>query len=160
MKQEGNKKFESLYHAHKQKVYRLCKVLIYDQSQVNDLFQEVMINVWKSLSGFKGKSKIDTWIYRVTVNTSITFNQRQKRISQQEEKYIQNLPPADIKTNESLVRLMEAIQHLNSAERAIVGFFLEGFSYKEIAEILGISVNNVGVKLNRIKTKLKNTIKK
>ncbi len=156
--------FEQIYQQQRHKIYRLCRIMIYDTSQVDDLFQEVLINIWKSLPQFKGNSKVETYIYRIIVNTSITFNNRQKRLVKQQQhlqKDYQQYKHAD-STNQSteLDQLMQAIPKLEPNEKAIIGCYLEGFSYKEIGAILELTTNHVGVKISRIKTKLAKLIKK
>ena len=128
--------------------------MVYDYSYVDDVFQEAMSNVWKSLKNFKGKSSIDTWVYRIAINTCITFNNRQKRINAREAEIQENYAPPLEENNEQLQQLYQAIKQLNSSDSSIIGLYLEDFSYKEIAEILGISTSNVGVRLNRIKQKI------
>lgn len=158
MKPELHKQFTEIFQGQKEKIYRLCKAMIYDHSYVDDLFQEVMTNVWKSLKNFKGKSSIDTWVYRIAINTSITFNNRQKRIKAKQAEMRENYSPPLGESNEQVQVLYRAIARLESSERSIIGLYLEDFSYKEIAEILGISTSNVGVRLNRIKQKISGII--
>lgn len=154
MKPDPHKQFTEIFQGQKDKIYRLCKAMIYDHSYTDDLFQEVMANVWKSLKNFKGKSSIDTWVYRIAINTSITFNNRQKRIKAKQAEVRKNYQPHIEEENEQVHILYRAIARLNSSEKSIIGLYLEDFSYKEIAEILGISTSNVGVRLNRIKQKI------
>lgn len=160
MKQALHNQFTEIFQGQKEKIYRLCKAMIYDYSYVDDLFQEVMSNVWKSLKNFKGKSSIDTWVYRIAINTSITFNNRQKRIKAKQAEIRENFIQPEEESNEQLHILYQAISRLEAAEKSIIGLYLEDFSYKEIAEILGISTSNVGVRLNRIKHKISGIIHK
>ncbi|MEM6799839.1 MAG: RNA polymerase sigma factor [Bacteroidota bacterium] len=158
MKQDLHAQFTEIFHSQKEKIYRLCRAMIYDRSYVDDLFQEVMSNVWKSLKNFKGKSSIDTWVYRIAINTSITFNKRQKRISSKEAEIQENYAAVEEGDNEQLQILYQAISRLEAHEKTIIGLYLEDFSYKEIAEILGISTSNVGVRLSRVKQKISTII--
>ena len=129
--------------------------MVYNHDTVDDLFQEVIINIWKSISTFQGKSKIETWLYRVTVNNSITFNAKQKREHENSQNYLQEIQQSESNNSDLIDKVRLAINRLESADRAVIGLYLEGFSYKEISQHLGISVSHVGVKLNRIKLRLK-----
>ena len=112
---------------HKSTIFTVCYMFSKDQDEVNDLFQEVLINLWKGLESFKGESHIKTWIYRVSLNTCITYERKKKRDA---------LP-------------------LEFFDRAIVLLWLESLSYEEIAAITGISVKAVSMRLLRIKRQLK-----
>ena len=159
---EKEKLFEEVFEENRDRIYRLCYTSINNKSDVEDLFQEVMINVWRSLNDFRHESKISTWIYRIAVNTALLFN---KRFKTRSNRFINFGPaeldeshssdePLQIGKDEDLKRLHEAISKLNKQDRIIIGLYLEDMSYGEIAEIVGISVNYVGVKISRIKTVL------
>lgn len=152
--------FNELVHQHRDKIYRLCRGYLYDQSLADDLYQEVLINLWHSLEKFRGASALSTWIYRVTVNTAITFNRKSKRQPQKAE-----ISPtlsddgelqkeAILEKEQKLNRLHYCISQLPKEERLIITLVLEDVSYKEIAEVMGISVNYTGVKIKRIKERL------
>ena len=159
---EKEKIFTEVFEDNRDRIYRLCYTSINNKSDVEDLFQEVMINVWRSLDDFRHESKISTWIYRITVNTALLYN---KRFKTRSSRFINFGPveldeghsseePFQMSKDEDLKRLHEAISKLNKQDRIIIGLYLEDMSYEEIAEIVGISVNYVGVKINRIKTVL------
>ena len=150
--------FENIYEEHKASIFRLCRVLVYETAGAEDLFQEVIINIWKSLPNFKGKSQVKTWLYRITVNTSITFNAKYKRGQQNQEHYLKEMSQENTASNSLMDNVVQAISQLEHSDKAVIGLYLEGFSYKEIAQMLGLSQSNVGVKLNRIKLKLKNIL--
>ena len=152
--------FCDLIQQHQDKIYRLYRGYLYDQSLDDDLNQEVLINLWQSLDKFRGEAAISTWIYRVTVNTAITFNRKSKRHPQQME-----LTPVvvdegpehkeEVLEKEKQLELLQyCISRLPKEESLITTQVLENVSYKEISEIMGISVNYTGVKINRIKQKL------
>lgn len=146
--------FNEFYKKNKDKIYRLCQIMVHDVSQTEDLFQETLINIWKGIDNFKGKSNIDTWAYRIIVNTSINLNLKNKKHKERIE-YVQKLNEKQ-KGKETINDiLIEKISLLKSADRIIIGLYLEGYQYKEIAEILGITSSNVGVRINRIKNELK-----
>ena len=150
--------FEKVFQAHKDRIYRLCKMMAYDENLVDDLVQEVTINLWRSLPNFKGMSKIETWIYRIVVNTSITFNNRHKMYHDRKANFNPTPEQSTHATGILSDLLKETGEHLDSSDKAVLGLYLEGYSYKEISEILDITTNYVGVKLNRIKEKLKQLV--
>ncbi|MDA7716934.1 RNA polymerase sigma factor [bacterium] len=158
-----NKKNEQLFAEvitlHKDKIYRICYAYLYDKNLVDDLYQEVLINVWNGLKRFKGNAQLSTWLYRVTLNTTITFNKKNKAHKQLfknniPENITENIDITDTEQECRVNRLIQCVQQLKEEERIIISLVLEEISYKEIANILGIEVNNVGVRINRIKKKL------
>jgi RNA polymerase sigma-70 factor (ECF subfamily) len=122
---------------------------------VDDLFQEVMTNVWNSLPSFRGEAKISTWLYRIAVNTALIHRRKRKPsealvdVADQRASVHQ-----DLERRERLEALHRAIARLGDQDRLIVSLLLEGLSYREIGDITGITVNYVGVKLSRIKQTL------
>ena len=159
---EKEKLFTEVFNENKDMIFRLCYTSLNNKGDVDDLFQEVMINVWRNLDGFRSESKISTWIYRITVNTALLFNKRFKTKSNRFMNFEPNVldenhPHQDSfqkNLDEDLKNLHAAISQLNKQDRLIIGLFLEDMSYEEISEIVGISINYVGVKINRIKTAL------
>ncbi|RYJ41366.1 RNA polymerase sigma factor, sigma-70 family [Flavobacterium beibuense] len=127
-----------------------------------DLFQEIVCQLWKAYDTFMGKSQFSTWMYRVAINTSIVFLKKEKR---KVDKY--DMVQKDVKDDEGdsgvkedqLEHFYRAVQKLDKIDKAIIFYQLEGFSHKEIGENLGISEGNARVKLNRAKEKLKEIIK-
>ncbi|WP_340106745.1 RNA polymerase sigma factor [Rhodohalobacter sp. 8-1] len=158
----NQRRYEDIIRMHKDTIYRVCLGYIYEADLVEDLFQEVLIALWKSLSTFRGEARLSTFIYRVTVNTAISFNRKLKK--HHWENRLEHSPvvydsPADEITNkEELELLRSCIRRLEDQDRLIITLHLEELSYKEIADIAGISVNYVGVKINRIKATLKQCI--
>lgn len=132
----------------------------------DDLFQEVLLQVWLSLPNFRDNSKPTTWLYRVAFNTALAW----KRSGNKHDRKMNSLSVADLavpslpsaeaeQNNRTLDRLYAAIRALPAAKRALVVLYLDGFSYREIAEVVGISETNVGVSLNRIKKELAASVK-
>ena len=127
-----------------------------------DLFQEIVCQLWKAYDTFRGESQFSTWMYRVAINTSIVFLKKEKR---KVDKY--DMVQKDVKDDEGdsgvkedqLEHFYRAVQKLDKIDKAIIFYQLEGFSHKEIGENLGISEGNARVKLNRAKEKLKEIIK-
>ena len=159
MKSKRELDFEFIYKSHKDKIYRLCLGFVRDKDQSKDLFQEILIKIWRHLDSFKGQSEISTWVYRIAYNTAITFATQQKKREDQKVEFPENLDLAEPDSGKheqeiQLQRLYQAITELNELDRIIATLLLEGTAYKTIAEISGISENYVAVKVNRIKTHL------
>jgi len=139
---------------------------LYTQNQVEreDMYQEIMLQLWHSYPSFKGNSKFSTWLYRVALNTAITITKKQK---QTKIVFIENSDQiADTfdmgkaqEKSENIRILHQAISCLNQMEKAIILLWLEEKKYQEIAEIVGVSLKNVSVKVLRIKKKLAKIIK-
>lgn len=150
------KAFLRSIHDHQKIIYKVCKVYREKREDQDDLFQEIVFQLWKSYRSFRGESKISSWIYRIALNTAMAIYRKGKPAIHYLEEFPERLhPTTDERISENAERLLEALRKLNDAEKALISLYLEGFNYQEIAEIVGISEDNVGVKLNRIKTKLK-----
>lgn len=146
--------FEQLVQKHKSTIYTVCYMFSQDQDEVNDLFQEVLINLWKGLESFKGESHIKTWIYRVSLNTCITYERKKKRDALPLDMDVNFYEDHDEDTMQ-IKQLYQRIGKLGFFDRAIVLLWLESLSYEEIATITGISVKAVSMRLLRIKRQLK-----
>ena len=135
----------------------IWKVIAMYQSQPgnrDDLRQEILLNAWKGSKNFRGDSKFSTWLYQVALNTAITFYKkdlRQRAVGEWQQ------DAAEVDQPE-LELLNEAINALSRVDKALVMLFLDNYSYAEIAEIMGITSNNVAVKMNRIKSRLKENL--
>ncbi len=141
-------------------IYKVCFIYCRNRSDINDMYQEIVLQLWKSYPAFKGKSALSTWIYRVALNTAITHIRKPAVIFETEE-----VPEiacdyesiADLSEDTKL--LYKAISNLDRIEKAIILLWLEDRSYKEISETTGISVKYVSVKITRIKVKLASILK-
>jgi RNA polymerase sigma-70 factor (ECF subfamily) len=156
---ERERLFHELFAENRARVQRLCYGYLGPGGDVDDLFQEIMINVWNSLPSFRGESRLSTWLYRVAVNTTL-IHRRKLRAT---EPLPELRDPArgaqqTLEAEERLAALRAAIATLPSQDRVIVTLLLEGLSYKEISEITGLTVNHVGVKISRIKQVLEETL--
>lgn len=143
--------------------HKVCNIYCSEKEAKKDLFQEIVFQLWKGYPKFNKQSKITTWMYRVALNTAITFYRKEKRIPQQDSltEGIYNMSDAiSTETEEMLKQLYKAIEQLNKIEKALILLYMEENSYEEIAAIVGITKTNVGVKINRIKSKLERIIKK
>lgn len=148
-------KFAQMVREHKDTIYTVCYMFSKDQDEVNDLFQEVLVSLWKGLESFKGESDIKTWIYRVSLNTCISSERKKKRNTVLLDMNINLFEDRDEDTRQ-VKMLYNRISRLGFFDRAIVLLWLENLSYEEIAAIVGISVKNVSVRLVRIREQLKN----
>lgn len=148
--------FSRMVREHKSTIYTVCYMFSNDADEVSDLFQETLINMWKGFESFRNESKLSTWIYRVAMNTCISAD-RKKRRQGSKVPLSMNINLYDDEDHETrqVRQLHERIQRLDLIDRALIMMWLEGMSYEEIADVVGISVKNVGVKLIRIKEKLK-----
>ncbi|TCI84405.1 RNA polymerase sigma factor [Tenacibaculum sp. M341] len=140
-------------------VHKICRIYTTNQSDHNDLFQEITIQVWKNYSKFRGDSKFSTWMYRVALNTAISlYRKSTKKVKTQDIADVAFKIKAveyDDTEEQQLKALYKAIQKLNDIDKALVFLYLEDKSYKEISLALGISEVNARVKMNRAKDKLK-----
>ena len=128
-----------------------------DADEVNDLFQDVLINLWKGFDGFRGESKVDTWIWRVALNTCISDDRKKKRRGERVPlEMAANLYEDNDDDSKQIRALYARINNLGVMDRAIVLLWLENLSYDEIGAIMGITPKNVSVKLVRIKQQLMN----
>lgn len=141
-------------------IYKVCKMYRDTREDQEDLFQEIVLQLWKSYPKFRGESKVSTWMYRIALNAAIAIFRKNKIELEFKEKIPKEHHSKYMETpSENEERLFEAIRTLNKAERAIIALYLEDYPYNEIGEIIGITENYVGVKISRIKEKLKNILK-
>ncbi|KAF2514533.1 RNA polymerase sigma factor [Flavobacterium foetidum] len=161
MKQK-EQEFLNRIESHKGILYKVSKMYMDNHDDQQDLFQEIVCQLWKSYDTFRNESQFSTWMYRVAVNTSIVFLRKEKRKVDKYEIASENIKDdeGDSAIKESqLDHFYKAVQKLEKIDKAIIFYQLEGFSHKEIGENLGISEGNARVKLNRAKEKLKEIIK-
>ena len=148
--------FSQLVRENKSTIYTVCYMFSNNQDEVADLFQEVLIKLWKGYSTFESRSDIKTWIYRVALNTCISIARKNKRRAKYQLSMDINLfADKDAKT-EQVSMLHRRINQLQPLDRAIVLLWLENISYDEIGAIVGITAKNVSVRLFRIRQQLKN----
>lgn len=150
---------------HKGIVYKICKMYCQNVHEQDDLFQEIMYQVWKSYPTFRGESTFSTWLYRIALNTSIFHFKKEKKAAskpnEKEQCIADEIEETYTENREHLVTEMyQAIQQLNAIERAILFYYLEGFSGQEIAKEVGLTEGNIRVKMNRIKEKLRKLVTK
>lgn len=156
--------FANLIEENQGIIHKVCRSYADTQEEHQDMFQEVVLQLWNSFDSFKKEAKFSTWMYRVTLNTAITLFRKKKRaittteMEQDSALYSQDTMDAD--TKEQIDILYKAIKQLTEVERALVLLYLDEKPYKEIAETIGISEINARVKMNRVKAKLKKIMEK
>ena len=158
LSEEAEQGFLEVLGRHEQLINKVVRIYAVNPEDRRDLFQEIVYQLWRSYGSFKGESRVGTWLYRVALNTAITSLRKGKK-TQQVELADQFIPTSDSfatpDRSEQVERLYSAIRSLGEVDRALVMLYLEDISYKQIAEVLGMTEDNVGVKLNRIRTKLR-----
>lgn len=148
--------FEQMIREHRGTIYTVCYMFSADRDEVADLFQEILVNLWKGSGSFRGESALNSWIWRVSLNTCISYDRTKKRRIRTEplSMDIDLFEDKDERARQA-GRLRERIMRLGLFDRAIVLLWLENLSYEEIGGIVGISAKNVSVRLVRIKEQLK-----
>ena len=149
------KQFEQTIRENRSTIYTVCYMFSTDSDEVDDLFQESLINLWRGFDGFEHRSDIKTWIYRVTLNTCITMDRKKRRQPETSLSMDINLFRDNDDDTKQVDMLHQRISQLKPFDRAIVLLWLENLSYEEIGQIVGISTKNVSVRLFRIKEQLK-----
>ncbi len=137
-------------------VYKVCYLYTTPNATLNDLYQEVILNLWKAFPKFRGECKISTWIYRISLNTCISFLRKEKNTPEivtltQEADRTEELDETQI----MLKQLYRMIGRLGEVDKSIILLYLEEKSYDEISDITGLTLTNVATKINRIKDKLR-----
>ena len=147
--------FARLIRENKGTIYTVCYMFSKDQNEVNDLFQEVLVNLWRGYDGFEGRSDVRTWVYRVALNTCISLDRKRRSRPTVSLTMDINLFEDRDRDTQQVDMLHRRISRLRPFDRAIVLLWLEDLSYEEIGQIVGISEKNVSVRLFRIKEQLK-----
>ena len=152
----NEQEFARIVKENKSTIYTVCYMFSNDEDEVNDMFQDTLVNLWKGFPTFRRESKASTWIYRVALNTCISADRKKKRRKEERLSMNINLYQDADDDSRQVQQLHKLIGRLGLVDRALVLMWLENMSYDEIGDILGISAKNVSVKLVRIKEKLKN----
>ena len=148
------REFEKMVREHKGTIYTVCYMFSSDKDEVADLFQETLINLWKGVNTFRGDADINSWIWKVSLNTCISHDRKRKIRTEPLSLNIDLFEDTDEGTRQADL-LRQRISKLGPFDRAIVLLWLENLSYEEIGLIVGISAKNVSVRLVRIKEQLK-----
>lgn len=147
--------FVTLIKEYQRIIHKVCHLYRDNKEDREDLFQEITFQLWKAYASFKGQSKVSTWIYRIALNTAIaTYRKKRPDIH-----YVSVLPDnqAEQQNEGNSIQqelLFAALKQLDDSEKALITLYLEDLTYQQIAEIVGISENNIGVKLSRIRIKI------
>lgn len=155
---EDQQLFDKILAANKYRLLRICRVYCKNPSDVLDLYQEVLLNVWKGLKGFREESNINTWFYRIALNVALRFQDKSKKRLKVTDNFIEIIQPEnivkDLIKQEQIQQLHSCIQQLKEIDRQIILLHLEELSYAEIGAVIGISESNVGARISRAKQQL------
>ncbi|RYU95917.1 RNA polymerase sigma factor [Emticicia agri] len=157
------KDFILLINTNRGLIYKVCNLYCQNEDDKKDLFQEIVLQLWTSFPHFRNESKNTTWLYRVALNTAISNFRKESRKPERSAISTNELQIPDMNfyqtESNDLSLLQQAIEQLSEIEKAIIMLYLEDKSYDEIADIIGMTHSNVGVRINRIKIKLEKLIK-
>jgi len=147
---------EEMLDRHKGLIFKIVRAYALTVMDRDDLFQEIVIQAWHSIPTFRQESSAATWLYRISLNTAIKWTRKERKHNRADglDSVRHILQENKIPTDERVAWLYEEIHKLDGIDRSITLLLLEGFSYKEMAALLGITESNVGVKINRIKKQL------
>ena len=154
---EQNRVLERWLDAYRGLLFKIVRAYAFTPTDREDLFQEIALQVWRSIPGFRGDSAAKTWVYRVAVNTAVAWTRREIK-HRRGQPLLSDIEPVlsqiDTHRNHQSEWLYERIGQLNEIDRSLTLMFLDGFTYDEIATTLGISESNVGAKIHRLKSHL------
>lgn len=155
-------KFLEMVNENRNKILRVCRVYAWNSADQDDLYQEILFQIWRALPGLKENVYANTWVYRIAINTAFSFVR--KRASRSDRvvhfelaeltRAIESQQTTEASPDDRIANLYTAIYKLDTLEKAIVTLFLEDLTYEQMAEATGINANNVGVMLHRAKKKL------
>lgn len=149
-------KFVQIINQNQGILHKVCRIYCTNTTEREDLFQEIILQLWKSFPSFRGESKVTTWMYRIALNTAISGIRKKKITTTGLELFTYQIADHPQQDNEEeLARLYKSIEQLSDVEKSILLLYLEDKPYDEIAEIIGITANHVAVKMSRIKDKLR-----
>ena len=152
-KQKIEAEFLDMMQKYNRIIYKVTSFYVDEHNALDDLYQDVVLNLWKAFPNFREESQLSTWIYRIALNTCVSYYRKNTR----RPACVEIMPDikAYVEENEAVAELYACINRLGKLERALILLYLEDRPYKEIAEIMGITATNVSTKINRIKEKLK-----
>jgi RNA polymerase sigma-70 factor (ECF subfamily) len=151
--------FTVLIQQHRGIIFKVIRLYVNHEEDEKDLYQEILYQVWKSLPSFEGKSKFSTWLYRVSLNTALSFIRKIDSNGKHQTLENVDIPLEQHGLSEETTMLYQAIKQLSEVDRLLITLHLDGYSHDEIAEIAGITKNHVTVKLFRIRESLTKKLK-
>jgi RNA polymerase sigma-70 factor (ECF subfamily) len=166
--EKKEEKFKNIISEYQDTIYRLCYSYVDDKEMRQDLYQNILIRIWKGLDSFEERSSVCTWVYRIAVNTSIDFlrteynkNSASKHTKIDDIEVMDNShnPEQNLIIAEKIKFIYHCINKMNFIDKTIIFLYLEDLSYREMAEVIGIGEKNVSVKLYRLKNKLMECVK-
>ncbi len=161
-------RFKKIISENSDRIMRICKYYNPNSEDQKDMYQEVLVNIWKSLDSFRGDSAINTWVYRVAINTSLNYTgkvfKEMKLIVAADNKYLNSIIDQEefnekLQQEEYYNRLQAELNLLSVIDKSLISLVVEGLSMKDIANVIGITEPNVKVKLHRIKNELRTKLK-
>lgn len=161
-------KFNAIISENSERIRNICRYYNSNAEDQKDMYQEVLVNIWKSLDSFRGDSALSTWIYRVAVNTSLTYTgktfRHMKLIVNSETKNLNSVLDEEslkekLHQENQFDKLQTELNQLSVIDKTLISLMLEGLSMKEIADVIGITEPNVKVKIHRVKAQLKEKLK-
>lgn len=156
--------FEEVLKSNKEKIYRICRIYAVSPIEPQDLFQEVIYHIWQAIPSFKGNSTMNTWVYRIALNVCMRSKLKLEKSSSKTVRfdairYKESEDSSNAESDEKYRLLKQCISTLNESDTSIILLYLEELSYKQIAEITGLTENHIAVKMKRIRKKLSDCIK-
>jgi RNA polymerase sigma-70 factor (ECF subfamily) len=167
MENKREKQFKQWLETHKGLIFRVIRTYAVTAKDQDDLFQEILLQLWSSIDNFQGKAKETTWIYRIALNTTLIWQRKETRKRKKHSALVLEFKETSCIQNDTdlpydsqvLEQLYQAIRQLPVMDSCVIVMHLDGVSYDEMAEVLGISKNHVGVRLNRAKARLAKLMK-
>ncbi len=169
MKETKEEQFKKIVAENGDRIARICQYYNPDKEDQKDMHQEILVNIWNSLDRFRGESAISTWIYRIAVNTSLSFTgkafRHMKMQINTDQPNLNILFDDDeleikLKQEANLEQLQTQLNQLSVIDKALISLVLEGLTMREIADVIGLTEPNVKVKIHRIKEELKQNMSK
>ena len=157
--EQARKRFETLLDQHRTVIYNVCRSYCPNRADRDDLAQEIVVELWRSFERFDDRNRFSTWLYRVALNVAISFYRRERRRAQHtapSDEHVFDMRDETADEPEELLALRAFIENLGSLNKALMLLYLDGYPYKEIAAILGITETNVATKINRMKVAIRN----
>ncbi len=152
----ATQRFTSIIDQYKDVIAKVCSLYSSQSSPFDDLYQEVLVNLWAGMESYRGEAKISTWVYRVAINTCITWHRRNRRFTENTVPIDATVDPADTSADTAgqYRELYRLIAKLEPVEKAIVALWLDEKSYEEISAVMGLTKANVATRMHRIRVKL------